>query len=136
MDVLHVHIITYKENMMKIRNGFVSNSSSSSFCIFGACIDGYAVYEFVKSVGVSDDLLNDYEDNICESMDAIGYEFEKKTGLEYICASYEEPTLLIGRTPESLKDDETGLQFKESVNKVFEKYSMRKARYITESFYN
>ena len=26
---------------MKIRNGFVSNSSSSSFCIIGVCIDEY-----------------------------------------------------------------------------------------------
>ena len=24
---------------MKVRNGFVSNSSSSSFCIFGTCIE-------------------------------------------------------------------------------------------------
>lgn len=74
---------------MKIRNGFVSNSSTSSFCIFGIYLDKYEGDE---------------------------YELEKKArelGLEMEYPPYGNPA--IGRSFSSIKDDETGAQFKQSV---------------------
>ena len=72
---------------MKIRNGFVSNSSSSSFCIYGTSVD--------------------IDGNIEEMIE--------NTGLE-IHNYYD--TIYVGRSWSSIKDDETGAQFKESVNKA------------------
>jgi hypothetical protein len=79
---------------MKIRNGFVSNSSTSSFCIYGACIDRDKVDE-----------------------DAV-----EKLGLSY---HYGDPNndsdmVYIGRSWSSVKDDETGKAFKESIERLIE----------------
>ena len=74
---------------MKIRNGFVSNSSTSSFCIYGAAIDKSKVDE-----------------------DAV-----EKAGLEYHRGDPNngDDYVYIGRSWCSIKDDETGAQFKKNI---------------------
>lgn len=68
---------------MKVRTGFVSNSSSSSFCIFGTPISS-AEYE-------------EYDERYKELQDA---------GLE-ICSGYEEFEAVIGIDPGNIEDDKT-----------------------------
>jgi hypothetical protein len=76
---------------MKIRQGFVSNSSSSSFCILGVSVDN-DTYDKVDSILFKDRILdvesaiNDYDDS------------------KYI-----------GLNPSKMKDDETLGQFKDRI---------------------
>jgi len=91
---------------MKIRLGYVSNSSTTSFCIYG-----YDFYDYV------DKLKEKYGD-----MD--GYELlgkiEEETGF-YTSSGPSGESLYVGRSWSSIKDDETGKQFKEDVEKKLEK---------------
>lgn len=76
---------------MKIRNGFVSNSSTSSFCIYGAVIKDDISEEAVESAGLE---IHHY---------------------------FDEDTQYIGRSWKNIKDDETGLVFKKSVEEKIAK---------------
>jgi len=118
---------------MKIRSGYVSNSSSSSFCLMGICIN---TNNFVKEY-FSEELLNklntystEYweESNNLYSLfshlilsndpDNVMADFEIENGI----GVYSNEDLFIGCSPDSMKDDETLLQFKtrilNSLNKV------------------
>ena len=86
---------------MKIRSGFVSNSSSSSFVCFGK-----------YNVNVPD-----YSD--CDVFEAFEESLEK-SGLEI--HEDDESGTCIGVDPDEMRDDETLLQFKkriaERMNKI------------------
>lgn len=73
---------------MKIRSGFVSNSSSSSFCILGKSVTSEE-YEKVYSA----------KSSILRAKNSISYE-----GDQYA-----------GACPESMKNDETLAQFKDRI---------------------
>ena len=94
---------------MKIRNGFVSNSSSTSFCIYGAKVEA---------------------------------ELDKKLpeGLHYHYGdpNYEPQAIYIGREWSSIGDQETGFQFKQSVEHALEALtgSSHPCSTIEESYYN
>jgi hypothetical protein len=72
---------------MKIRNGFVSNSSTSSFCIYGTTIDC--------------SLISDWQDIDPDDL---------KTDL--LVHADGDGDYYIGRKFNQLKDTETGLEFK------------------------
>jgi hypothetical protein len=91
---------------MKIRNGFVSNSSSSSFLIYGAELSEHKE-ELCKKFGLEEGV------NLYELREVI----EEKTRLSVDTVMGE--SLYVGRSWCSVKDDETGLQFKQSVEKIF-----------------
>ena len=76
---------------MKIRYGFVSNSSSTSFCIYGVSLEN--------------------EDE--EIVDAAG-----KLGLYVQYGQWDG--VYIGREYSSIKNDETGAEFKESTQKLID----------------
>jgi hypothetical protein len=103
---------------VKIRQGFVSNSSSTSFCIYGAYVDedestGYADKKKKKS-GEDYDCDDDYPEFT---------KFSKKAatmGLEFY-HSYEGGGMWVGVAPDNIKDDETGKQFKASVEEKLKK---------------
>jgi hypothetical protein len=79
---------------MKIRKGFVSNSSTTSFCIYGAFIE-------------ENNKWSDYKDM---------WSLVKKHNLE--CHTDMENGYYIGRSWDTIADDQTGKQFKESVKEA------------------
>lgn len=82
---------------MKIRHGFVSNSSSSSFCILGVSI-------------------NSEEYDKIEEMRLI-----KKTELDYTLGISDYDGYFAGFYPDKMKEDETLLEFKNRLKAELDK---------------
>jgi hypothetical protein len=98
---------------MKIRHGFVSNSSSSSFLIYGVCLEDYSA-KTAKLVGDEEGSLDTHE---------IQKKLKEKVaglGLERHSPPYSDSTY-IGVSWDKVKDDETGAQFKARVEDALEK---------------
>ena len=104
---------------MKIRNGFVSNSSSSSFCIFGVRLEDDFL---IEALNIKDD----------EEL----YDLELK-GLN-IHRDGEGQCCYIGRDLISIKDNETGKEFKDGVKSLLRKYFGKDiaCEMIQEEIYN
>lgn len=116
---------------MKIRAGFVSNSSSSSFCLVGAYFSDIedmlkaGTPEFTKKL-VEEGFPNkeDYED-YGDFIDAVGdidplSAISEATGLEAI-GYYDDQGIYIGLSFTSIDDDETPRKFKADIKKELEK---------------
>jgi len=86
---------------MKIRTSFVSNSSSTSFCIYGI------------STSSSKDLPTEVETTLND------------LGLNCYYEPYND-TIYIGMSLTKIKDNETFAQFKERVEKIFAKSGLPK----------
>jgi hypothetical protein len=105
---------------VRIRNGFVSNSSSSSFCIYGFEFDKDMVSEEDVKKWAGKDYSKSYRDeefkyNFYEFIeDKLKSDKLKSTGLNV--KNYGE-SYYIGRSWSSIKDNETGKKFKNSVEK-------------------
>ena len=130
---------------MKIRQGFVSNSSTTSFCIYGTCFEGTP---FTK------DVIIKWKTNYPEDFNAFITANEKKSwakdGIEIlknidntdsdndvhsltdllseglpnnleVHPYYDAGAYYIGRSWSTIKDDETGGQFKQSIKTALEK---------------
>jgi broad specificity phosphatase PhoE len=85
---------------MKIRHGFVSNSSTSSFLIYGTTLTG-------------------------DEYDEVDWKAVREAGLETHHPEYGD--LVIGASWDTVKDDETGKQFKERVESAITKLIKREA---------
>ena len=108
---------------MKIRTGFVSNSSSTSFCIYGVYLDEDEIKNsLVNTENMTEEdivilakiKLND--DNIDEDIYGILETLTNKNNLTFYTS--EENEYYIGRDFTSIKDDETGKEFKDSTIKI------------------
>ena len=101
---------------MKIRNGFVSNSSNSSFLIFGKNFKNLNFLSQNEKVQVMlEDDLDTYE-----IMEAV-FPWNKDNEIEYHMMEYDD-TVYIGQSWDQVKDDETGLQFKQRTVDAINKF--------------
>jgi len=119
---------------MKIRKGFVSNSSSSSFCLYAACIELEEFYALAEKLGAPVHLIESEREG--ESLE-LSYEIKLPKGFECTVDCGEEPSYyIIGRTYESLKDDETGAEFKQSVVNFLKEHGIEsKPKFILREIY-
>ncbi|MFA5135516.1 MAG: hypothetical protein WC505_07060 [Patescibacteria group bacterium] len=93
---------------MKIRTGFVSNSSSSSFLIWGITVD---TSEFQKEIPVRDEDGEDCEE---ESPYDVAERLESEYG-DIVRFAYENDILYLGRCPSTCGLDETMRKFQQRV---------------------
>jgi len=114
---------------MKIRTGFVSNSSASSFCIFGAEFELSEFKDLVKKQIIEDD---DDEETQREAAET----WAEKNKLELFNEGYDS-TIYIGRSWSTVKDNETGLEFKKStIEKIQSRFPKKKCQTHEKAFSN
>jgi hypothetical protein len=92
--------------------GFVSNSSSSSFCIYGIETSINTLKELLK--------IKD-EQTVLKDLMAILFETNNNKIYVYTIPPYGDEFVYIGREYSTIGDDETGKEFKESVEKTIKK---------------
>lgn len=125
---------------MKGRSGFVSNSSSSSFVVYGTSFDSDEFMELIQNSGI---LEGKYTKEEIEAAREDGDTYEileetaDKVGLE-VHNDYDSGTVYVGISPFDIKDDETGEQFKARIKESIEKLVGQEIKLepISETFYN
>jgi len=97
---------------MKVRNGFVSNSSSSSFMIFGHMITDEEAKQLEANYSIDEDDEDDYF-SLFDCMDKMLQESNiiYEQGLE----NYGDSTVFIGIDPDKLQEDKTLKQSKKEL---------------------
>ncbi len=120
---------------MKVRKGFVSNSSSSSFCIYGATLDFNEMEELMEKMGITTDGMEEGDGDLGYWLQ--GYGYNKFQNLN-IYSDSEEERCYIGRLWKYIGDDETGNQLREDVkNKLKECLGKEfECETIDETIYN
>ena len=115
---------------MKIRVGFVSNSSSSSFCIYGMYLDENARETLKKAMDMEDIDSWDFD----KKAEVMGLTIKMRNGP----SEYDEDSkYCIGRSWSTIKDDETGKAFKNSIHSDLAQLGITPTcRTIEESWYN
>ena len=107
---------------MKIRTGFVSNSSSSSFCIFGIRLEASDEDFFNPPTEESEDGYVDdseYWEKLQAKAEKLGLEFHH---------DYECESVYVGRAYSSIKDKETGKEFRDSTKEKVQKFLGKKMK--------
>lgn len=113
--------------MAKIRMGFVSNSSSSSFCIYGTNIDNDDFEKLATGMGFTWDEEDEFD----------WYEFSESEFIGDLSIINAGDEFYIGREWSSVGDNETGKQFKDSVETILKKHiDDVKCDTIEETYYD
>lgn len=98
---------------MKVRRGFVSNSSSCSFCMFGIEIQAEELNEALKVNGLMEETCSEIDDWFYNTE---GSNFLEKYGL--IAETpflYDDGIVYLGRYWKNIPDIQSGLEFKAGV---------------------
>ena len=113
---------------MKIRPGFVSNSSSCSFCIYGVGLEQEDMLKMLK--------LEDNEENEGKDTYELFEELEEIVkDLDLELNSMMGDCFYIGRSYSDIKDNETGKQFKDKVRQQLSELGITKEPdYISEAW--
>lgn len=98
---------------MKIRADFVSNSSSSSFVLWGVSFDTDNLVEKLRDTGLIPARPDDGEDRVNEDIEKF-LDGRKIPYDEYV-VGYDDNFIAFGLFPACMKDDETLTEFKERV---------------------
>jgi len=117
---------------MKIRTGFVSNSSSSSFCIYGISVEKC---QLIRVLNEKFNLVIEEGSRISKIEDKV---YEAKIDLPQMFTTNDDYRVYIGREFSSIQDDETGRQFKNGVEEEIKKIfgEEEKCGTIEEGWYN
>jgi hypothetical protein len=115
---------------MRIRNGFVSNSSSTSFCIYGIYLsnDEKHIKKCYKKFIPNGEATDTYEmiEEMLENVEKISFSVYSNDGDGYF----------IGREWMNIQDNETGKEFKTNVEKnLNELFGVTKFRTYDEVVY-
>jgi len=109
---------------MKIRNGFVSNSSSSSFCIYGVSINKKELIE--KMEKINKEITEEDKEDIWSFL----YQEEKDLFVSEGPYDYSG-NIYIGKSWSSIRDDQTGKEFKEETQQRLKKLTGEEIRCCT-----
>ncbi len=132
---------------MKIRTGFVSNSSSSSFVVWGVTLNNSKLNdmqeekekEALKGWKKPENHGSDCQCSKCtppEVPEIEWYELAEEAGLEY----NSEDGKYVGISPDKMKDEETLAQFKQRIadliTKNFYRVDPKDIEFIEFAYYN
>lgn len=107
---------------MKIRADFVSNSSSSSFVLWGVSFDTDNLVEKLRDAGLVPARPDDGEDHINEDIE----EFldSRKIPYDEYVFGYDDNFIAFGLSPTCMKDNETLKEFKARVVDKLKSYGI------------
>ncbi len=119
---------------MKIRRGFVSNSSSCSFCIYGISIEPQKLCEKLIENGIK--LTEADKEEIYEWFDDKSNKLTENLGIRG--GSEYDDYLYIGKEWANISDDQTGAEFKKEKEEKIEKLIGKDIKCFTheEAWYN
>lgn len=107
---------------MKIRHDFVSNSSSSSFVLWGISYDTYELTEKLRAAGLVPEESGDEERIATACINA--FLDDKKIPYDEYVFGYDDNYIAFGLSPAEMKDNETLKEFKTRVADRLKSYGL------------